>query len=159
MQKSAYLGDAEGQYFEGWSEQPCINAHDAVLMAPSISFTPKKRCIPFQHILTPKLPLLLYSKHLYLTESLILKQQSLAKSTPCNAQGQTPAFCKPLPKFGRSESWGRSVTNDLCHHNPEQLGWSSDPDDLARSICSLAAGLFITWLHSCSPSAPLSPEI
>jgi len=47
-----------------------------------------KRCILFQFILTPKLPLLSYSKHLYLVKSLILKQQFLDKSTACNAQGR-----------------------------------------------------------------------
>lgn len=106
-------------------------------MAPSI-FCPsthvvvpcKKRCIRFQLILTPELPLLLYSNHLYLMESLILKQQFLDKSTSCDAQGQSPALHEPRPKLGRSEDSDCLVTNDLWHHNLEQVAggstvWSS----------------------------------
>lgn len=88
----------------------------------------KKRYIPVQFTLTPKLLLLSYSKHLYLMCSLILIQQLLDKST----QGQNPAVHESPPKYGSSKSQGCSVTNDLWHQNLEQLArdsvvWSSQP--------------------------------
>ncbi|PKU39081.1 serine protease 55 [Limosa lapponica baueri] len=67
-------------------------------------------------------------KRLYLMESLILNQQFLDKSTPGNAQGQSPALCNPPPasKCGRPPDLtvvvgGTDLSRPLEEHKPENL--------------------------------------